>query len=84
METTVGIFLVFGLLALAYMTVKLGDISLFGDKGYPLFARFTTVTGLRVGSSIYIAGIRVGQVQELSFDQENNKALVKLDRKSVV
>ncbi len=78
METTVGIFLVFGLLALAYMTVKLGDISLFGDKGYPLFARFTTVTGLRVGSSIYIAGIRVGQVQELSFDQENNKALVKL------
>lgn len=78
LETTVGIFLVFGLLALGYMAVKLGDLALFGDKGYPLLARFTTVTGLRVGSPIYISGIRVGRVEELSFDQENNRALVKL------
>ncbi len=78
LETKVGIFLFFGLLALGYMTVKLGDLSLFGDKGYPLMARFTTVTGLRVGSPIYIAGIRVGRVDELSFDQDKNKALVRL------
>ena len=50
METTVGIFLVFGLLCIGYMTVKLGHVSLLGDNSYSLFARFTSVTGLRVGS----------------------------------
>jgi len=44
METTVGIFLVFGLLCIGYMTVELGHVSLLGDNTYSLFARFTTVT----------------------------------------
>jgi len=51
METTVGIFLVFGLLCIGYMTVKLGHVSFLSDNSYSLFARFTSVTGLRVGSS---------------------------------
>ncbi len=54
-ETTVGIFLVFGLLCVGYMTVKLGHVSLLGDNAYPLFARFSTVSGLRVGSPIHRA-----------------------------
>ena len=36
METAVGIFLVFGLLCVGYMTVKLGHVSLFGDDSYSL------------------------------------------------
>ena len=30
METTVGIFVVIGLIAVAYMTVKLGHVSIWG------------------------------------------------------
>jgi phospholipid/cholesterol/gamma-HCH transport system substrate-binding protein len=78
METTVGIFLVFGLLCIGYMTVKLGHISLLGDNAYSLFARFTTVTGLRAGSLVYISGIEVGRVEQLTMDQENQKALVEI------
>jgi phospholipid/cholesterol/gamma-HCH transport system substrate-binding protein len=78
METTVGIFLVFGLLCIGYMTVKLGHVSLLGDNAYPLFARFTTVTGLRAGSLVYISGIEVGRVEKLAMDQEKQKALVEL------
>lgn len=78
METTVGIFLVFGLLCVGYLTVKLGNVSLLGDNAYPLQARFTTVTGLRAGSIVYIAGIEVGRVERLSMDQETQKALVEL------
>ena len=37
METTVGIFLVFGLLCIGYMAVKLGHVSLLGDNAYSLF-----------------------------------------------
>jgi phospholipid/cholesterol/gamma-HCH transport system substrate-binding protein len=78
METTVGIFLVFGLLCVGYMTVKLGHFSLFGDDAYPLFARFTSVTGLRVGSLVYISGIEVGRLEKLTMDQERQKALVEI------
>lgn len=78
METTVGIFLVIGLLCIGYMTVKLGHVSLFGNDAYPLFARFTSVTGLRAGSIVYISGIEVGRVEKLSMDQESQKALVEL------
>jgi phospholipid/cholesterol/gamma-HCH transport system substrate-binding protein len=68
LETTVGIFLVFGLLCIGYMTVKLGHISLLGDNAYSLFARFTTVTGLRAGSLVYISGIEIGRVERLTMD----------------
>ena len=78
METTVGIFLVFGLLCVGYMTVKLGHFSLFGDDAYPLFARFTSVTGLRVGSLVYISGIEVGRLEKLTMDQERQKAVVEI------
>ncbi len=78
METTVGIFLVFGLLCVGYMTVKLGHFSLFGDNAYSLFARFTSVTGLRVGSLVYISGIEVGRLEKLTMDQESQKAVAEI------
>ena len=78
METAVGIFIVLGLLCIGYMTVKLGHVSLFGDNSYPLFARFSSVTGLRAGSLVYISGIEVGRVEKLAMDQENQKAVVEI------
>jgi phospholipid/cholesterol/gamma-HCH transport system substrate-binding protein len=78
METAVGIFLVFGLLSIGYMTVKLGHVSLLGDDTYPLTARFTSVTGLRTGSLVYISGIEVGRVEKLAIDQESQRAVVEL------
>jgi phospholipid/cholesterol/gamma-HCH transport system substrate-binding protein len=78
METAVGVFLVFGLLCIGYMTVKLGHVSLLGDDSYTLFARFTSVTGLRAGSLVYISGIQVGRVEKLNMDQESQKAVVEI------
>jgi phospholipid/cholesterol/gamma-HCH transport system substrate-binding protein len=78
METTVGIFLVLGLLCVGYMTVKLGRVSLLGDNAYPLSARFTSVTGLRAGSLVYISGIEVGRVEKLTMDQESQRASVEI------
>jgi phospholipid/cholesterol/gamma-HCH transport system substrate-binding protein len=78
METTVGIFLVFGLLCIGYMAVKLGHVSLLGDNAYSLFARFTTVSGLRVGSPVNMLGIEVGRVGRLTMDQKDQKAVVEI------
>jgi len=77
-ETFVGIFVVIGLLCVAYMTVKLGKISIFADDYYLLYARFASVSGLRVGNPIEIGGIQVGRVERLSIDQEKQTAVVAL------
>ncbi len=77
-ETVVGIFVVVGLLCVAYMTVKLGKVSMFGDEYYSLYARFASVSGLRVGNPIEIGGIEVGRVGRLNIDQENQMSVVEL------
>ena len=77
-ETVVGIFVVFGLLCIGYMTVKLGHVSLLGDDSYPVIAKFTSVTGLRVGNPVNVLGIEVGRVERIFMDQENQKAIVEL------
>ncbi|MFA4830056.1 MAG: outer membrane lipid asymmetry maintenance protein MlaD [Thermodesulfovibrionales bacterium] len=77
-ETIVGIFVVAGLLCVAYMTVKLGKVSLFGDEYYSLYASFSSVSGLRVGNPIEIDGIEVGRVERLSIDQGKQMAMVGL------
>jgi phospholipid/cholesterol/gamma-HCH transport system substrate-binding protein len=78
METTVGIFVVFGLLCIGYMTVKLGHVSLLGDNSYPLFADFTSVSGLRPGNPVDMMGIEVGRVERLTMNQKDQKAVVEL------
>jgi phospholipid/cholesterol/gamma-HCH transport system substrate-binding protein len=84
METTVGIFVVIGLLCIGYMTVKLGDVSLFGDNSYSLYARFTSVSGLRVGDPVNMIGLEVGRVERLTIDQEQQMALVEMKIKKGV
>jgi phospholipid/cholesterol/gamma-HCH transport system substrate-binding protein len=78
LETGVGIFVVIGLLCVAYMTVKLGKISLFGDDYYSVYARFGSVSGLRVGNPAEINGIEVGRVEQMSIDQEKQVIMVQL------
>jgi len=75
-ETAVGIFVVIGLICVGYMTVKLGKVSLFGDNTYPLYARFVSVSGLRVGSSVAVYGIQVGGVTSLGIDSARQMAVV--------
>jgi len=77
-ESVVGIFVVIGLLCVAYMTIKLGKVSWFGDDYYPLYARFTSVSGLRVGSPVEIDGIQIGRVERMSIDTKRQMALVEL------
>jgi phospholipid/cholesterol/gamma-HCH transport system substrate-binding protein len=76
METTVGIFVVIGLLCIGYMTVKLGNIGFLGQDTYPLIARFISVQGLRDGSSVEMLGIDIGRVQKLTMDQKRQLAVV--------
>ncbi len=78
METTAGIFVVIGLVCIAYMTVKLGHVSFLGENTYPLYAKFTTVSGLRAGSPVDMLGIEVGRVERITMDQKDQMAVVEM------
>jgi phospholipid/cholesterol/gamma-HCH transport system substrate-binding protein len=77
-ETVVGIFVVIGLLAIAYMTVKLGNVGFLGEQSYSLYAKFSSVTGLKTGNPVNMLGLEIGRVQSFEMDQENLVAVVKL------
>ena len=70
-ETVVGIFVVIGLACIGYMTVKLGNVGFLGENTYSLFAKFNTVTGLRVGNPVNMLGLEIGRVESFRLDQEN-------------
>lgn len=75
-ETIAGIFILIGLVAVGYMTAQLGKVTLFGDDTYTLYARFNSVSGLRVGNPIEMLGIEIGRVAGFMMDQENQMAVV--------
>jgi phospholipid/cholesterol/gamma-HCH transport system substrate-binding protein len=78
METVVGIFVAVGIVCIGYMTIKLGDVSIFADRHYHLLARFGSVSGLRIGSPVEVHGIDVGTVDDLSIDGEHDMAVVRM------
>ena len=77
-EIWVGIFVFIGIICLGYLTIRLGKMELLGDNYYLLHARFQSVSGLKPGADIEMAGVRIGQVSSISLDQEREVADVDL------
>ena len=75
-ETVVGIFVVIGLLAIAYMTVKLGNMGFLGENTYTLYAKFNKVTGLRTGNPVTMLGLNIGRVESFKLDQKDQLVVV--------
>lgn len=68
LEMSVGIFVIIGLLCVGYLTIKLGKMELLGDNYYTLYAKFSSATGLKPGSSVEIAGVPIGQVEAITLE----------------
>lgn len=76
---TVGIFMVVGLVCLAYLSVRLGKLELFGGDRYTVSADFDSVAGLKKGASVEIAGVEVGNVDAISLDpKQTGRARVRI------
>jgi phospholipid/cholesterol/gamma-HCH transport system substrate-binding protein len=67
-ETIVGIFVVVGILCLAYLSIKLGKMELLGGNYYELSAGFSSVSGLKAGASVEIAGVEIGRVGRIELN----------------
>ena len=83
-EVGVGIFVLIGIICVGYLTLRLGELELLQKDYYQLNARFRSVSGLKVGAQIEIAGVQVGQVDAIMLDNERMEALVSLKIKNDV
>jgi phospholipid/cholesterol/gamma-HCH transport system substrate-binding protein len=77
-EISVGIFVVIGLLCVAYLTIKLGKMELLGNGYYHVTAKFASVSGLKKGAVVDIAGVQVGQVERIDLQAPEMAALVRM------
>ena len=78
-EVAVGLFMTAGFLCFVWLAVNLGDVSFFGDNSYTVKARFSSISGLKDGATVEIAGVRVGKVTAIDLDKEDYEAVVSLD-----
>lgn len=78
-EMTVGVFVLLGLAAILYLTVQLGEFDFLGRDSYTVNARFQSVSGLKVGARVEVAGVVVGKVTGVYLDKKNMTAVVGMD-----
>jgi len=76
-EFYVGLFVIIGLLCTGYLFAVLGEINFMRDKRYPVHAFFTSVSGLKTGARVEMAGVEIGVVSNVSIDKE--RLLAKID-----
>jgi phospholipid/cholesterol/gamma-HCH transport system substrate-binding protein len=78
LELLVGIFVLLGIAAVIYLTVKLGSGSLVHGDTYLVEARFSNAGGLHSGSSVLLAGVTVGRVDAVRLDPADYSAIATL------
>jgi phospholipid/cholesterol/gamma-HCH transport system substrate-binding protein len=76
LEMVVGLFVVIGFACFVWLSVRLGDVNLFGSPTYQLTASFGSVSGLKNGALIEIAGVPVGKVEDIRIDATRYEAVV--------
>lgn len=82
-EVKLGVFIFIGILILVTFVLMVGDLGeLFKRPGYSLFVRFESAAGLEKGTTVRLAGVKVGYVTEIQL--KNSRAWVELNVKEGV
>jgi phospholipid/cholesterol/gamma-HCH transport system substrate-binding protein len=80
LELWVGLFVAAGILALAMLAFKVGNLTTADVvDGYQVKANFDNVGGLKVKAAVTVAGVRVGRVTGIAFDSNKYQAVVTMD-----
>lgn len=69
-DLLVGVFVLMGLAALAYMSLSVGGLSLRPTDGMTLYAAFDEIGGLKPRAPVVISGVKVGQVDSIKLNDD--------------
>lgn len=78
-EISTGLFVLLGFAALFFMVTQITnrDLSIDGAS-YEVTAQFENIGSLKPGAAVSMAGVSVGRVASISYDQNVYKAVVKM------
>ncbi|NUU02666.1 outer membrane lipid asymmetry maintenance protein MlaD [Herbaspirillum robiniae] len=81
LDAWVGIFVLLGVAALAFLALKAGNMSSlsFGQKTYAVKANFDNIGGLKSRAAVKSAGVVVGRVDSIRFDDQTFRAVVTIN-----
>ncbi len=71
LEIMVGTFMLIGILCLGYVSIKLGKMEIIGGDYYSVTAAFDSVSGLKPGARVEVAGVEVGKVDRIALDAKS-------------
>jgi phospholipid/cholesterol/gamma-HCH transport system substrate-binding protein len=79
-DVWVGLFVLLGLASLLFLALKAGNMSTVTfNKTYAITAKFDNIGGLKPQAPVKSAGVVVGRVGDISFDDKSYQAVVRLD-----
>lgn len=79
LDLWVGLFVVAGLAAVLVLAMKVGNLSTFNmSESYTLQADFDNIGGLKARSPVKSAGVVVGRVTAITFDNKSFRARVSM------
>ena len=79
LDVWVGLFVILGMAALMFLALKAGNMSsLSFGKTYVVTARFENIGGLKPQAPVKSAGVVVGRVDQIAFDDKTFQARVTL------
>lgn len=83
LDLWVGLFVLLGATALVFLALKAGNMSAvsFGQT-YPVMARFDNIGGLKPRAPVKSAGVVVGRVESIQFDDKSFQASVNMQLQS--
>lgn len=68
LELAVGVFLLIGMMSLAYISIKLGKLEVIGNSGYTVYAEFVKSGGVKNGAVVEIAGVQIGKIKSIKLN----------------
>ena len=75
----VGLFVLIGLVAVFFLALKSANLLQYSwTKDYTVTAKFDNIGGLKQGAAVKSAGVVVGRVESIQFDDESYQAKVSL------
>ncbi len=78
-DVWVGLFVLLGAAALLFLALKAGNMSsLSFEKTYDVITKFDNIGGLKPNAAVKSAGVVVGRVGEIRFDDKSFQATVVL------
>ncbi len=79
LDLWVGLFVIVGIAALLFLTLKVGSMNtVTNSDSYEVVARFENIGGLKTRAPVKSAGVVVGRVADVRFDNEVYEAAVTL------